>query len=641
MAFINTQVENVAWVYRDDTQRDDPLLESTLKYIQEIQPLIKKGCHEKVKQRLLRETEIQIEILSTRLSLRPQSLVNDNDLKRYEALVELTASEAQIALREGRASLVDLVKAHQLEKESRQHLLEGLATWHFVDYDNHPKSNQADDTGSKSLEGFVMSVKDSLYVRGGPVTCGLMLNADKIPLEDSDSVNKLRRAGAMITTKGSVPMLLFSMECQSNIFPVGKNPYDHSRTVGGSSGGDCALVKSGFVNSAIGSDVAGSARIPALFCGIHGFKPTPVRLSTGGGAAWDIRLYGSAHASCSRVTSRNDAQGIIPTTAGPVARCVRDLDTIMEVLCQPPAVQLDVNVPPLPWDRIGGSAVKRMKLKKRVAVVKELKFMKPSRAAARALELGVRALEDQGYTVVDLTAELGHELDLCVWHSLQCYNKSAALHDIIFNTIDIQEPLTRLYDGIKFIAKSPEWFVRIAKFWGYINGRVATALELNAAITEVPAAHLATRQSFMYRKIRSILASQQVSAILSPGMPIPAVPHMNSNTTFYSASYMFIWNYLKMPAGVMTTTHVKSDEQYYEDDFYDDTVTAGLKEAMAGSIGLPVGISISAPVFEDEVAMEVMMAIEKSNLIDACEIRRCESSHEERTTTTTASAEEE
>lgn len=69
------------------------------------------------------------------------------------------------------------------------------------------------------------------------------------------------------------------MESFNNVFGETKNPYDHSRIAGGSSGGDAVLIKLGLVNAAMGSDVAGSLRIPALTCGITAFKPTCHRLS--------------------------------------------------------------------------------------------------------------------------------------------------------------------------------------------------------------------------------------------------------------------------------------------------------------------------------------------------------------------------
>lgn len=72
---------------------------------------------------------------------------------------------------------------------------------------------------------------------------------------------------------------MFSLESFNHVYGEAKNPYDIRRTPGGSSGGEAALVRLGLCNAAIGSDIAGSLRIPALFCGLVTLKPTAFRLS--------------------------------------------------------------------------------------------------------------------------------------------------------------------------------------------------------------------------------------------------------------------------------------------------------------------------------------------------------------------------
>ena len=79
--------------------------------------------------------------------------------------------------------------------------------------------------------------------------------------------------------KTNVPMLLLSMECNNRIFGKGMNPINHARVPGGSSGGCAGLVASGGTAISIGSDIGGSVRGPASFCGVYGFKPTSSRVS--------------------------------------------------------------------------------------------------------------------------------------------------------------------------------------------------------------------------------------------------------------------------------------------------------------------------------------------------------------------------
>ncbi|MGB1606483.1 MAG: amidase family protein, partial [Promethearchaeia archaeon] len=92
----------------------------------------------------------------------------------------------------------------------------------------------------------------------------------------------MRRAGAEIIGKTNVPPMCLDVQTFNQVHGTTNNPYDLSRTPGGSSGGSAAAVASGMVPLAIGSDLAGSLRVPASFCGISSFKPTARRISAAG-----------------------------------------------------------------------------------------------------------------------------------------------------------------------------------------------------------------------------------------------------------------------------------------------------------------------------------------------------------------------
>lgn len=125
----------------------------------------------------------------------------------------------------------------------------------------------------------MLSIKDSNKLINTDCTNGFIINLNKPVKENPRTIELLIEKGAIITCKGSIPQALFSMESYNNIYGSVKNPYDPERISGGSSGGEACLVKLGLVNAAIGSDVAGSLRLPALCCGIYSFKPTYGRLS--------------------------------------------------------------------------------------------------------------------------------------------------------------------------------------------------------------------------------------------------------------------------------------------------------------------------------------------------------------------------
>jgi len=129
------------------------------------------------------------------------------------------------------------------------------------------------------LHGVPFSVKDSLDVAGLKTTAGTLgrRNASRAE-KDATLVNRLRQAGGIPLAKTNLPDLLFSFETDNLIYGRTNNPYDHARTPGGSSGGESALIAACGSPLGLGSDAAGSVRLPAAFCGITSIKPTSGRL---------------------------------------------------------------------------------------------------------------------------------------------------------------------------------------------------------------------------------------------------------------------------------------------------------------------------------------------------------------------------
>jgi aspartyl-tRNA(Asn)/glutamyl-tRNA(Gln) amidotransferase subunit A len=124
------------------------------------------------------------------------------------------------------------------------------------------------------FHGVPFSVKDLLFTRGVRTTMGSVIFADQVPAEDAVPVERLRAAGAILIGKTTTPEFGHKPLTDSPLFGVTRNPWDLSRTCGGSSGGAAAAVASGQGPLALGTDGGGSIRIPASCCGIVGLKPT-------------------------------------------------------------------------------------------------------------------------------------------------------------------------------------------------------------------------------------------------------------------------------------------------------------------------------------------------------------------------------
>jgi Asp-tRNA(Asn)/Glu-tRNA(Gln) amidotransferase A subunit family amidase len=132
------------------------------------------------------------------------------------------------------------------------------------------------------LAGVPISVKDCIGLKGAYSTGGFACRLQRRDTEDSLIIQVLKSAGALPLCRGNVPQIMMIPESVNRIYGRSRNPWNLRRTPGGSSGGDGALVAMRCVPLAICSDVAGSIRIPAAFCGVTGFKPTSTRVSNKG-----------------------------------------------------------------------------------------------------------------------------------------------------------------------------------------------------------------------------------------------------------------------------------------------------------------------------------------------------------------------
>src|SRR6201991_4334576 len=130
---------------------------------------------------------------------------------------------------------------------------------------------RGDDVGP--LHGVPMTVKDTYQTAGMRTTCGLPA-WDHVPEHDAEAVRRLRGAGAVIFGKTNTPTLAGDWQTYNPIFGTTNNPWDTTRSPGGSSGGSAAALAAGLTALELGSDIAGSIRVPSNWCGTCGHKPS-------------------------------------------------------------------------------------------------------------------------------------------------------------------------------------------------------------------------------------------------------------------------------------------------------------------------------------------------------------------------------
>jgi amidase len=184
-----------------------------------------------------------------------------------------TACESLAALRARRISSVELL---QQLMARRARLDPSIGAVNGVNAESALAAARAADAapGGGALAGLPMTVKDSLETTDLPTTCGLPPLAGHMAPRDADAVALLRGAGAVIWGKTNTPLAASDHQSFNPLHGLTRNPWDGTRTPGGSSGGAAAALAAGFTALELGSDIGGSIRIPAHYCGVYGHKPS-------------------------------------------------------------------------------------------------------------------------------------------------------------------------------------------------------------------------------------------------------------------------------------------------------------------------------------------------------------------------------
>lgn len=169
------------------------------------------------------------------------------------------------------------------------------------------------------LEGLPITIKESFEAVGMPASCGIPALRDHYPETDADAVARLRAAGAIIFGKTNLPQGASDWQSFNPNYGQSLNPWDKGRSPGGSSGGSAGSVASGFTAFEMGSDIGGSIRIPAHFCGVFGHKPSYGVVSTRG------------HIPPSPGVLYEGELGV----AGPLSRSAADLSLLLPLMARP------------------------------------------------------------------------------------------------------------------------------------------------------------------------------------------------------------------------------------------------------------------------------------------------------------------
>lgn len=500
----------------------------------------------------------------------------------------LSASEQARLIRNGELSSLEVVNAHIDRIEAVNPALNAVVVKRYEAA--RAEACEADRQRASgapmgALHGVPITVKECLDLAGTPSTFGLPARANVMIDRDDVYVARMRAAGAIVVGKTNVAQLLMYLESDNPVYGRTSNPWDLSRTCGGSSGGEAAIIAAGGSPLGLGTDIGGSVRTPAAFCGIASIKPTAGRLP-------DAGRYSSPF-----------GQRAIVSQAGVLAREVADVRLGLEIANggANPAVE-----PPMPLRDAGEVDIARL----RVAIYLDDGIFPVAPAIRRAAHEAAAMLSAAGAMVRAwqppslsdayhlsmgiLSADRGAGMRRMLGRGARD-PRIASLVTIAARsrpTIGVLGGLLRmlgqpgLAHGIKAFGHGDTWH-----YWQLVEAQLDYQRRFKAALDEADGGPF--------------------DLILCPASSLPAWKHGAARELNLGGAYTILYNLLGYPAGVVPVTRVRADEES-EREISRDVIQRAARAVELGSAGLPVGVQVVARPWREHVALAAMQEIESA-----------------------------
>ncbi|MGW3545989.1 amidase [Nocardia niigatensis] len=407
----------------------------------------------------------------------------------------------------------------------------------------------------RPLLGIPVTVKESYNMAGLPTTWGMPAFKDFVPAEDAVQVTRLEAAGAVILGKTNVPFMLQDLQSYNEIYGTTNNPWDLGRSPGGSSGGSSAALAAGFGALSIGSDIGGSLRTPAHFCGVYAHKPTLGLAAT----------RGMVPPPAPALPAEIDL-----AVVGPMARTARDLALLFDVMAGPDPLTLGVAyqlaLPPARHEQLSDF---------RVLIVDEHPLIPTGSAVRAGLNRVADALTAEGARVERRSPLLPDLADAATLYT-----------HLLVSNLAARMPAEQYEQARAAAAALPADAQGSEVAW--VRG---------AAFSHRDWIEANTRREFHRQSWRQLFA--EFDAVVCPITPTPAFPHDHTadmgqrRIDIDGAAYPFgdqlVW------AGVATMPGLPAT-----------AIPTGLSPD-----GLPVGVQLIGPMFEDRTPLRLAELLEQ------------------------------
>ncbi|KAJ6098565.1 hypothetical protein N7467_000100 [Penicillium canescens] len=454
------------------------------------------------------------------------------------------------------------------------------------------------------LAGIPVSLKDSIHVKGFDATVGYAAMAGKPILEDGPMVRLLKDAGAVPYAKTALPITLLSFESTNGLWGQCRNPHSPGYSPGGSTGGEAALLAHGG-RIGIGSDVAGSVRVPAAWSGIYSLRCSTGRWPKGG------------------VSTSMPGQEGIPSVFSPMARTLDDLTYFTRSIIGMQPWKYDYTVHPIAWRNELESEAQSKPL--RIGLMSSDGVVPPTPAIERAITTTVAALTEAGHTVSEITTPptadpfTGLNLASQLLNSDGCHHFNAPLKSFepsdpgatqLSRIAHLPRPLRYLYYlYVRYIRRDAVSAALIRNFGPKSSAQLWT-------LTAQREAFRATWHKWWDAD------AQQFDFILCPVNATPALPHNAMHDAVSSCGYTFLWNLLDYSAGVLPVGHVDATRDALVTPYKTALKRLGADHGIARGAwkhydsvkmaGLPTAVQVVGRRWQEESVLGYMAVVEKA-----------------------------
>jgi fatty acid amide hydrolase len=436
--------------------------------------------------------------------------------------------------------------------------------------------------GRGPLDGVPVTIKECFDVAGRATTLGIPSWAGRIAERDAAMVTALRQAGAVVLGRTNLSQTMLYVEARNPVFGQTANPWSLAHSSGGSSGGEGAAIAAGMSPLGVGTDIGGSIRTPAHFCGVAGFKPSLDRLP--------MRGYRTVLAG----------QEAVRGMGGPIARTVGDLALLFRAFAPLDLSALDPRVPPLAWQEPDGVRLDAL----RVGFYCDDGVVAPSKSVSRAVHRAAEVLRARGCSVTSFEPPDVRGVLSAYLGALSADGGAGIVAALEGGEVDpVLEPLRRM-------ASVPGGARRVAARAARAFGQRNLALMLDAMGAKSASELWALTDRLRTQRIALVDAMERsgVDVLLCPPFATPALPHGGSKNFTLASSYSILFNAAQLPAGAVPVTRVRPDETGRTAGR--DALERHAAKVDAGSAGLPIGVQVVGRAWRDHEVLAVMRAIE-------------------------------